>query len=102
MVKSCDDGRLMLGFNSAAMEKDTVACQNRGENLQCATIHFKMLDSPTEGSPGRSLAGFAWLLVPVAGLSGLILLRKKEKSFHSVVNDDGGIPMGDFRFYPQE
>lgn len=98
MVRSCETDILVLGFNKAAVERDSVACRERGEDLACASVHIVF--SPQESKEEKSLAGLAWLLIPVAGIGGLFLFRKKETHPEEATVDDG-MKLGNYRFNPK-
>lgn len=95
MVRSCETGLLVLGYNKAAAERDSVACRERLPDISCATIHVRF--TPQESKKEKSLAGLAWLLVPAAGLGGIFLFRKKEMHPQEEVADSG-IKLGNYRF----
>jgi hypothetical protein len=97
MVRSCDTDVLVLGFNKAALERDSVACRERGEDLTCASIHIVF--SPQESKGEKSLASLAWLLIPFAGLGGVLLFRKKESQQEEVA--DSKMKLGNYRFDAQ-
>ncbi|MCZ4408907.1 winged helix-turn-helix domain-containing protein [Cryomorphaceae bacterium 1068] len=95
MVRSCETGFLVLGYNRAAAERDSVACGDRLPDIPCATIHVQF--APQESKEKKSLAGLAWLLVPAAGLGGIFLFRKKENHSEETTVDEG-MKLGNFRF----
>ncbi len=95
MVRSCETGFLVLGYNRAAAERDSVACGKRLPDIPCATIHVQF--APEEPKEEKNLAGLAWLLVPAAGLGGIFLFRKKETHPEETTVDDG-IKLGNYRF----
>ena len=97
MVRSCETGLLVLGYNKAALERDTVACRDRGDDLSCASIH--VVFDPQESSEEKNLAGLAWLLIPVAGVGGVLLFRKK--GVHRQEGSVDEIVMGNYRFNPK-
>ncbi len=98
MVRSCENNVLVLGFNKAALERDSVACRDRGEDLPCASIH--LVFSPRKSKDKNSLAGLAWLLLPVVGLGGVLLFRKKESQALEEVAESG-MKLGNYRFDAQ-
>lgn len=98
MVRSCETDVLVLGFNKAALERDSVACRDRGEDLPCASIH--VVFSPRKSEDKNSLASLACLLIPVVGLGGVLLFRKKE-SQQEVVATDSKMKLGNYRFDAQ-
>ncbi|MFT6997387.1 MAG: hypothetical protein ACJAQ4_001140 [Cryomorphaceae bacterium] len=95
MVRSCETGALVLGFNRAAIERDSVACRDRSQDIHCAMIHIQF--SPQESKEEKSFAGLAWLLIPVAGLGGIFLFRKKETHLQDEVLEEG-MKLGNYRF----
>jgi DNA-binding winged helix-turn-helix (wHTH) protein len=95
MVRSCETGALVLGFNRAAIERDSVACRDRSQDIHCAMIHIQF--SPQESKEEKSFAGLAWLLIPVAGLGGIFLFRKKETHLQDEVIEEG-MKLGSYRF----
>ncbi|MGB6035482.1 MAG: winged helix-turn-helix domain-containing protein [Cryomorphaceae bacterium] len=98
MVRTCETDVLVLGFNKAALERDSVACRDRGEDLPCASVH--LVFSPQKSKDKNSLASLAWLLIPVVGLGGVLLFRKKETQQEEVATDSK-MKLGNFRFDAQ-
>ena len=100
MVRSCESEILVLGFNKAALDRGSVACRERGEDLSCASIHIVF--SPQQSEDQNSLASLAWLLIPFVGLGGILLFRKKEtQNQEEKETTDSKMKLGNYRFDAQ-
>ncbi|MCH2215345.1 MAG: winged helix-turn-helix domain-containing protein [Flavobacteriales bacterium] len=86
MVKSCETGFLVLGYNKTAVERDSVACRDRHEVPDCALIHVKFSkneDRKTE----KNFGSLAWLFIPIAGVGSFFFLKKKKQEELPAEND---------------
>lgn len=98
MVRSCETNFLVLGFNKAAAERDSVACRDRGNDLVCSTIHIQFAQQSQKEE--KSLISLAWLLIPVVGIGGVLLFRKKDTTPIEEREKDG-LKLGNYQLNPQ-
>jgi cbb3-type cytochrome oxidase subunit 3 len=77
MVRSCQSDAIVLGFNSVAVETDSVACKTRSEELTCAVVQVRF-DIPKSENSIKAF-GLFWLIIPAAGIGGFLFYRNKGK-----------------------
>ncbi|MEM9050410.1 MAG: winged helix-turn-helix domain-containing protein [Bacteroidota bacterium] len=98
MVKSCETGFLVLGYNKIAAERDSVACREREEVPDCAQVHIKFIEE--EKKTEKNLGSFAWLFIPLAGMGSFFFLKKKKRE-ELLAENDSNLRIGKLVFSHQ-
>ncbi len=104
LVLSCETGIPFLGYNSRALNGESIACIGRDQKENCADIFVqfsqKAYSPPSPLPPTKKAPALVWLLLPiVAGLGFFLFKKVAAKPNEALVNDH--LQLGQYSFDPK-